>query len=579
MAQTTLIRNFIPLFLLAAANCRDGPKPTGSPSPTPADQPLFADITERSHVDLKHKNNASADFAMPEIMGAGGAIFDYDNDGDLDLFFIHGRPATGPADAIARNQLLRRDADGTYRDVTDESGLGGNGHGMGCALGDIDNDGDLDLFLTNVGPDALYRNNGDGTFTDITASAGVADDAWSMSACFFDYDRDGFLDLYVTHYVAYDPAIKCRDADGAPDYCGPEKFDGVADTLFRNNGDPRAPAFTDVSESTGIAKSPRKGLGLICLDFNDDHRPDVYVTNDGQPHQLWINRPEGGATRFVDEAMERGVALNAAGRTTAGMGTAAGDVDNDGDLDLFITNLAGESNTFYLNTGRGNFVDATENARLAAPSLPFTGFGAAFFDFDLDGDLDLAVANGRVFRDEPWSGAKLDPLMNFYAEPNLLFENTGTARFTDINSRGGPLTKSIEVSRGLMNGDLDGDGDLDVVVTHCGGRARVYRNDAPRQGHWLIVRAVDPRLARDAVCAHVILVAGGRSMRRDITHTQGYLTSTDAAAHFGLGSATTIEKLTVRWPDGLEESFPPPNVDCRVTLVRGRGQAVTTDDR
>ena len=382
--------------------------------------PLFSEITDIVQLSFVHDPGADGSFFMPEIMGSGGAFFDYDNDTDLDIYLIqagsHSNPGSGEA---LPNRLYRQEADGTFADVTAVVGLDDTGYGMGVAVGDIDNDGWRDVYLTNYGLDALYRNEGGERFTNITSRAGISGDEWSASACFCDYDQDGYLDLYVTHYLNYDPKKECIKLDGNRGYCAPTVFPGASDTLYHNKGDG---TFTDVSLQAGIRAAAEPGLGVICADFNEDGLPDFYVANDGGANLLWINQGRG---TFKDEAFLSGVGLNALGRTEAGMGLAVGDAEGDGDLDLFVSHITNETNTLYRNDGHMNFEDATAASGLAALSLPTTGFGTAFLDFDHDGDLDLAVANGRVERHTPVRGARLSPYWNPYAEPNHLLDNDG----------------------------------------------------------------------------------------------------------------------------------------------------------
>ena len=449
------------------------------------DLSLFAEATRSARLDFQHDPQSNGSYFMPEIMGSGGGFLDYDNDGDLDIYLIQarGRPDRGISDKA--NRLLRQESNGTFTDVTATSGLGDAGYGTGVAVGDINNDGYVDVFVTNYGPDVLYVNDGSERFHDMTAEAGIAGDAWSASAVFCDYDQDGFLDLYVTHYLHYEPDKPCFKDDGSPEFCSPQVFPGESDGLYRNNGDL---TFTDVSQGAGIREVSDPGLGVICSDFNGDGRPDFYVANDGTVNQLWVNQ---GDSRFIDEAILKGVALNSFGRAEAGMGVTKGDVDGDGDLDLFLTHLTNETNTIYLNRGKLGFDDGTSAAGLSVSSLPRTGFGTGFIDYDHDGDLDLAVVNGRVLRYPTVPGARLAPYWNPYAEPNLLLRNEGRGKFADVSASAGPFASHIEISRGLAIGDIDSDGDLDLLVTNTAGPARLFRNDARKLGHWLIVRTYE----------------------------------------------------------------------------------------
>lgn len=533
----------------------------------PRSQALFNEVTDEVELDFSQEPGSEGDFLLPQIMGSGGAFLDYDDDGDLDIYLIQAGelPGSNRSNPLP-NRLFRQEADGTFTDVTAESGLGDTGYGMGVAVGDIDNDGFVDIYVTNYGPDALYHNDGNGRFTDVTAGSPMSAEAWSASAVFCDYDRDGFLDLYVTHYVTYDPTNQCRNADGSLEYCSPQVFPGASDVLYHNNGDG---TFRDVSLEAGIKGVSAPGLGVVCSDFNGDGLPDFYVANDGEANQLWQNRGNG---KFVDGAILAGVALNAFGKAEAGMGVAAGDMDGDGDLDLFLTHLTHQTNTLYRNDGDLGFQDWSAPAGLGVSSLSWTGFGTGFLDYDHDGDLDIAVVNGRVQRHPTVTGARLGRYWNPYAEPNLLLRNEGNGRFSDGCTLAETFCSQVEVSRGLAVGDADNDGDLDMLLTSTAGRARLFRNDAPKNGHWLIVRAFDPALGRDAYGAVVTVVADGKAYVREADPGFSYLSSNDPRAHFGISGADTIERIVVRWPDGANEIFPGVGFDQSIVLKKGRGQ-------
>jgi len=533
-----------------------------------ADPPdLFVEITDAVGLDFVHDAGASGRYHHPEIMTPGCAFLDYDGDGDLDIYLVQaGRDVVKPSGETAPNRLFRQEADGKFVDVTVASGLGDTGYGMGVAVGDIDNDGLPDVFVSNYGPDRLYRNEGNGHFRDITESAGIAGDHWSASATFCDIDADGLLDLYVTHYVAYDAKRVCRALDGKPDYCSPRVFPGVSDSMYRNRGGGK---FADVSAMSHIGSAAMPGLGVVCADWNDDGRVDFYVANDGQVNQLWVN---DGTGKFSEDAFFKGLALNSFGRAEAGMGMAVGDVDADGDLDLFLTHLRDETNTLYLNQGKRGFEDSSATAGLGAPSLRMTGFGTAFFDLEHDGDVDLVVVNGRVGRYAPLPGAQLGPVWNPFAEPNAVLLNDGRGRFQDVSSRAGSFASLVEISRGLAVGDVDRDGDLDVLVAQTQGKARLFRNDAPKAGHWLQVRALEPPLRRDAYGATVAVVSGDQRYVRVIQPGYSYQSSNDPVAHFGLPGDGEIEKISVRWPDGSWEHFGGGKPDRLMVLRRGEGQ-------
>ncbi len=508
---------------------------------------------------------------MPDSMAGGVAIFDADGDGDLDLYLVTGRwdIATQSPAADGVNRLLRQEDDGTFHDVTASSGAGDAGYGMGVAVGDADNDGDLDLYVTNYGPDAFYRNRGDGSFENATDVAGIGNDAWSASAGFFDFDGDGWLDVFVTNYLDHDPAREVRNAAGRLEYPSPSSFRGLPDVLYRNNGDG---TFTDVTAAAGLTASGR-GLGVIFDDLDGDGRIDVYVANDGEANFAWLNQADG---TFVDRATTLGLAVNSYGRPEASMGIARGDVDGDGAEDLLLTHLVQETNSLYRRLESGHFADETLMSGLAGPSLDRTGFGAVFFDVELDGDLDLFVANGRVLRRRPLADAKLSDHWNPYAEPNQLFVNRGAARFVESAERCGRACDHIEVSRGLVAGDLDRDGDVDLVVTNANGTVRLYRNESPRQGHWLAVRAIDPAWRRDAIGAKVEVVVGSRVLVRTVTAVRSYLSSGDLVTHFGVGDAERVDRVRVRWPDGESEVFDAGDVDQSRLVRRGEGR-VTPD--
>lgn len=522
---------------------------------------FFTDITKQSGLNFVHEPGVDGSYFMPESMGSGGAFFDYDQDGDLDIYLINGAwHGKSRKSETLKNHLFRQESNHTFTDVTESSGLGDTGYGMGAAVADIDNDGDQDVYITNYGPDQLYRNNGDGTFTNITRQAGITNSSWGTSAVFFDYDRDGFLDLYVANYLTYDPAIVCTDRAGRSDYCGPKGFAGVPDVLYHNNGDG---TFTDVSAKSGITKSSYRGLGVISFDFNHDSYPDIYVSNDEEPKNCWINQGDG---TFVDQALALGAAVNESGQPEAGMGVTFGDVDGDQDFDLFITHLREEKNTFYRNYGKEGFQDESWAVGLAGVSIPFTGFGTGLFDYDNDGDLDLAVVNGRVTRGSLLTTRRPPQYWDDYAEPNFLFENDGHGKFRDASKDAGSFAATIENSRGLAFADIDDDGDIDLLVNNEGGPARLYRNDFPKKGHWLLIRVFDPKLKRDAIGAEVTVICQGRKILRSVSPAYSYLNSNDPRVHFGLGSATSVNAIIVRWPDGTEQTFPGTKVDQIITL-------------
>jgi enediyne biosynthesis protein E4 len=559
-------------LLLAACGGEDaGPADTATAVGTahPARAIRFEEVTAELGIDFVHRTGSEGSYPMPAIMGGGLAVFDYDGDDRLDLYFVQAgdRFAPGGGPSGIGNQLFRQEADGRFTEVGAQAGVADRGYGMGAAVGDIDNDGDLDLFVTNYGPDVLYRNDGDGTFTDVTRAAGVGDPGWSASAVFLDYDRDGLLDLYVTRYVALDPERECALEGGRLDYCGPAQFPGVRDLLYHNEGGGR---FREVGREAGIANTALRGLGVVAADLDDDGWIDLYVANDSDPNNLWLNQGDG---TFVDDAVLLGVAYNREGVGEAGMGLGLGDADGDGDPDLFVTHLIEETNTYYENLGEAGFEDRTATAGLGVPSVGYTGFGTALADLDLDGDPDIPVVNGGVKHRPSALAGRPGWFWDDYAEPNLLFVNLGDGRFEPAAS--GAFGEPVEVSRGLFPADLDRDGDLDLVVTNVEGPARVYRNPTlPGEAgpSWLELRLVDPALRRETPGAEVTVRAGDRRWVRDALPAGSYLAGGHPRVHLGLGAAAEVDAIEVRWPDGLVERFPGGAVDRVIELRRGEGE-------
>ncbi len=554
--------------LLGSCGCSEEAPATAAAGPAPVQ--WFTEITGEAGLDFVHESGASGKHYMPEIMGGGVALFDCDQDGDLDLYLINGntRLPGQTLDPETTNALYRQEAGGRFRDITRGSGLEGGAYGMGAAIGDIDNDADEDVYVTNYGPDRLHGNTGAGRFEDLTRAAGIDVSGWSSSAAFFDYDRDGFLDLYVAQYLAFDPEKTCTDSSGRPDYCGPKEYPPVPDVLLHNDG---RGSFADVSGRAGMRSVAAAGLGVVCADFDENGWQDVYVANDGYANQLWANRQDG---TFRDEALLRGVAVNLHGQPEAGMGVFAADVDRNGALDLFITHLRHETNTLFLADEKGaSYRDATGPSGLGPSSMASTGFGTAAIDFDLDEDLDIVVANGGVSHRPRYPGTALAAPWDEYAEANLFYLNDGQARFRDASELAAAICGRIEISRGLAAGDIDSDGDVDLLIGHIQGQARLYRNDAPERGHWLTVRCVHPGWQRDALGARVEVFYEGRSLVRTICSSFSYLSSSPPRAYFGLGRASAVDKIEVRWPDGRLERFPGRSADAAVELHHGTGES------
>lgn len=498
-------------------------------------------------------------------------MFDFDNDGRLDVYLLH---CVAP-DSESRHQLFHQQPDGSFRNVSAGSGLDVAGHGMGASAGDVNNDGLPEILLTEFGRARLFLNLGGGRFRDISESARIDNPHWATAASFFDYDRDGRLDLVIGNYVDYTESAPCYDTRGQLEFCGPQGKSGTATRLFHNLGtSPDGQVrFEDVSVSSGLARKPGPTLGVLCADFNDDRWPDILVADDGQPNRLYINQHDG---RFTEEAVSRGIAYNAFGAAAANMGIAHGDVDSDGYRDIFVTHVSWEQHALWKQSPAGLFQDQTAGAGLGNTAHRGTGFGTVLADFDQDGDLDLAWVNGDIKRGNqtPPFEPDMDPFWRDYAQGDRLFFNDGTGQFADISASNPGLCGRAAVGRGLACGDLDNDGSLDLLVMNAGGPVRLLRNVAPRRGHWLMVRAIDPTLGgRDAYGAEVTLRAGERQWRRLIQPAYSYLVSNDPRAHFGLGARETFDRIDVIWPDGTEESFEGGVGDRSIVLEKGNGLA------
>jgi hypothetical protein len=554
---------------LFGLGCLPGCSPT-PPAPAPdaegvADGPeWFEDVTDRAGIDFVHDAGPPDVRFAPQIMGSGCAFLDFDGDGLLDVYLLQ---FAGPGSSSV-NRLYRQLPDHRFRDVTAESGLGLAGHCHGVAVGDVNNDGRPDVLVSRYGGLSLFLNRG-GKFEDVTAGSGLANPGWGTSAAFVDYDRDGWLDLVVVNYLDHQPGVECSGPDGTKDYCGPSNLAPVTSRLFRNLGPTTGGVrFEDVSVVSGVGRVPGPGLGVACADFDGDGWPDILIANDGQPNRLWINRRDG---TFADEALSRGLGYTVTGHSYAGMGVALGDTANTGLFDVYITHMNSQTHTLWRQSPRGLFRDRTAETGLAGTRWRGTGFGTVMADFDNDGALDIAVANGRVFHNSPAGDAATGPFAR-YADRNQLFVNDGAGRFRDVSPSNPALCGVWNVGRGLAVGDYDNDGAADLLVTALGGRARLLRNIAPGRGHWLAVRATDPKLNRDAYGAEVRVRAGGRDRLRLINPGESYLSSHSPEALFGLGASADFQEVVVTWPDGTRESFPGGRVDRRIVVRKGEGR-------
>ena len=515
----------------------------------------FAEVAEAAGIRFNHVNGMVGERWLVEIMGAGAALADFDGDGLLDIYLVQGGPLADRSGKLPCDRFYRQLGGAALRfeDVTDETGVCADGYGMGVASGDFDNDGDVDLFVANFGPNQLLENLGDGRWRDITATAGVAGDAWSVSASFADVDGDGRLDLYVGNYLefAFATRKRCTDNESRPSYCSPEVYEPAPDRLYRNLGDGR---FADVSAVAGIHAASGAALGVVIRDFDNDGKQDVFVANDMADNLLWVNRGDG---TFADDALMAGVAVNGDGMVEASMGVAAQDFDADCDIDLFLTHLAAQTNTLYVNNGRGWFTDRANTTGVAAASIPDTGFGTAWFDADNDGDLDLFSANGAV---TAIAGQAPGPLGLPLRQPNRLWLNDGQ-RYREAPD----AFQLAEVSRGTALGDVDNDGDLDLLVTNNRGPARLYRNDST-SGHWLgISLAV---VDGSTTIGSRVELEGASCTVRHVATDGSYGSANDSRVHFGLGADATPKHVRVVWPDGVAQRFGPLAVDRYHRLQR-----------
>jgi hypothetical protein len=580
MASPKAISLRMPTVALLVVGCLIlGCKPTAAPTPVPKVEPLepdgpvwFEDVTDRVGLDFVHDPGPTGSYFMPQSVGSGAAVFDFDGDGLLDIYLLQN---AGP-NSKSTNRLYRQRADGAFEDVSAGSGLDVAGFSMGVAIGDVNNDGLPDVLLTQYGGVRLFLNLGGGKFRDITDDAGLQNPGWGTSAAFVDYDCDGRLDLIVVNYVDYDPSWSCTSPGGVKDFCAPRVFPGTSSRLFRNLGPGTATGgraaaavhFEDVSIASGIGKVPGPGLGVVIADFNGDGWPDIFIANDGQPNRLWINKQNG---TFVDEAAQRGVARAHMGNAYAGMGIAVGDIENRGLVDLYVTHLTSESNTLWKQGPRGTFTDKTTDWGLAETRWRGTGFGTLMADFNNDGFVDIAVANGRVQRGGMAKNTGLPEFWETYAERNQILVNTGADKFQDISSKSDAFTSIYNVARGLISADFNNDGAMDLLVTTVGGRARLYKNVAPNRGHWLKLRAIDPQLNRDAVGAEITVRAGDKQWFRIVNPAESFLSSGPPVAHFGLGATGRVDSIDVLWPDGTLEGFRGCAIDQSKVLVKGEG--------
>jgi hypothetical protein len=498
-----------------------------------AELPRFVDVTAAAGIDFFHSIGDDELSNIVESSGAGCVFFDFDNDGDLDIYLVNGRYLKTVSSARGRhlagklnNSLFRNNGDGTFSDVTAAAGVGDKGFGMAAVSADYDNDGDRDLFITNYDRDTLYRNNGDGTFTDVTKKAGVGSELWSVGASFFDYDRDGLLDLFVGGYLVFDPEY--RNFYAAEAFPGPLSYRGQKDILYRNKGDG---TFEDVSAGAMVATDKGRAMGVAACDIDDDGDEDLYVANDGMENYLYRNLGDG---TFDEIALRTGTAFGQNGEATSAMGPEFGDFDGDGLIDLLVPDMG--YGCLYRNTNKGFFEEKSAEMGIARVLGQYTSWSGNFLDYDHDGTLDVFIVNGDAHHLEP--------------EEDTLFRGEKGRRFVDVSAASGPAFELKGVGRGSAAGDFDNDGDLDLLVLNLDGPARLYRNDGGNKGNWVMVRTVGTTGNRDGIGARVRLTAGGKTQVRDIRSSSGYLSQSDPRAHFGLGAIEKIDRVEVRWPSG-----------------------------
>lgn len=559
------VRLFYPIliFVLLSLGC-------GSGEPV-RESAWFSDVTERAGITFVHDARREGEFLFPEINGSGAAFLDYDRDGWLDVYLVQsGIDLRNPGDDGSPNHLYRNRGDGTFEDVTEAANAGASGFGQGVACGDYDNDGWVDIYITNVGNNILLRNLGNGMFSDVTESAGVGSPGWSIPAAFLDINRDGLLDLYVGNYVDWSPEEerKCLIADtGRQDYCGPRTYNAASDALYLNLGDG---TFENISVSAGLTGTTGPAMSLVCADLDSDGWLDIYVANDGSPNQLWINI---GDQTFEDRAMLMGCALNGNGQAFGSMGTNAEDLDQDGDLDLFMAHFDRQPNALYLMEN-GYFEDASVRTDLARLTSTTSGFGAAFLDIDHSGEMWLYLANGKGNMSAEDSGV-VDP----YGEADQLFAfYRSEGLFVDHSHHLGSAGEVKFTGRGLAVGDYDNDGDPDLLINHNNGSARLLRNDVGNLSgnHWIKVRCLGPGGMSDVPGTVVRIKVGNRTFRRDIIPSHSYASSSDPWLHFGLGEATLVDEIFVFWPDGKTDRWRDVEVDQNFEAVHGSGTVIAS---
>jgi enediyne biosynthesis protein E4 len=576
---------FIAMTAVILSGCKSKPAPQPEPSsiaqpaptasspvktvqpaaPRPSGPITFTDVTEEAGIHFKHNSGAFGARYLPETMGSGVCVIDYDNDGWPDIFFVNSMDWPGHTKGKSYPALYRNNRDGTFTDVTRQAGLDVEMYGMGCAVGDFDNDGYDDIYVTAIGGSHLFRNLHNGKFADVTAKAGLADSGFPTGAVWLDYDNDGKLDLFVAHYVDWSQETDqfCSLDGKHKSYCTPEAYKGQSSRLYHNLGDGR---FEDVTKRAGLYDPNGKSLGVALLDYDNDGWIDLFVSNDTAPNKLYHNDRNG---TFSEAGFAAGVAFSDAGRARAGMGADAGDYDGSGRQSLLIGNFTDESMSLYHNDGSGLFTDQSVEAGIASPSAQSLTFGCFFFDYDLDGRLDIFAANGHVADDI----SVVRPNLH-YAEPPLLFHNNGQGKFQDVSADVGSALRRPMVARGAAYADFDHDGDLDVIVTTNNGSAHLFRNDNGNRNDMLRLKLVGAKSNRDAIGARVTLIAaGGMRQLAMVKSGSSYLSQSELPLTFGLGKPGSVSEvsLEIAWPSGRKETLSHISPDQFLVIQEGKG--------
>lgn len=516
--------------------------------------PVFVDITEEVGIHFKHTSGKTKHRHIIETMGSGAVFFDYDSDGDLDLYVVNSGYVPGTTELpTPGNVLYQNDGNGKFTDVTAASGTGDIGYGMAAAAADYDNDGNQDLYVANFGEDVLYHNNGDGTFTDVTKSAGIHNDLWGIAALFLDFDLDGDLDIFVINYLVYDTSMPPVTYKGLVGYGHPRGYEGTPDILYRNNGNG---TFTDISEQAGLINPTEgRGMGGIVCDYDNDGLPDIYVTNDTNRNFLYHNNGDG---TFTDESLFNGTGYDENGIAQGSMGADCGDYNKDGWLDILVANT--ERTTLYRNDQNGVFTDATAEAGLIEPTLPFVGYSPLFLDYDNDGSLDIFVANGH-----PQDIIEQLTDQDTYAQRDQLFHNNGNGTYTEVSATSGAYFSQMLVGRATVCGDYDNDGDTDIFIMNSNQQSILLRNESGNQNNWVRIKLVGTRSNRDGIGARVSVTADGDTQIAEVKSGSSYASGSDKRLLFGLGQHTKVDRIEVRWPGGITQQVR--DISCNQTII------------